>query len=35
MSIPGHCISGSCGVAMGGCEMKIVNEDEDGNGEVT
>lgn len=34
VSIPGHIISGSCGVAMDGCEMKVINEDEEGNGEL-
>lgn len=34
VSIPGHVVSGSCGIAMDGTEMKIINEDEDGNGEV-
>ena len=34
VSIPGHITSGSCGIAMDGCEMKIINEDDDGNGEV-
>lgn len=34
VSIPGHIISGSCGIAMDGMEMKIINEDEEGNGEV-
>ena len=35
VSIPGHVKSGSCGIAMDGTEMKIINEDEDGNGEVS
>ena len=35
VSIPGHVTSGSCGIAMDGTEMKIINEDEDGNGEVS
>lgn len=34
VSIPGHLISGSCGVTMGGVEMKIADKDEEGNGEV-
>ena len=34
VSIPGHIRSGSCGVAIDGCEMKVINEDEEGNGEV-
>lgn len=34
VSIPGHVVSGSCGIAMDGTEMKIINEDEDGNGEL-
>lgn len=34
VSIPGHITSGSCGIAMEGCEMKIINKDDDGNGEV-
>ncbi|XP_067017003.1 long-chain-fatty-acid--CoA ligase ACSBG2-like [Acropora muricata] len=33
VSVPGCMISGSCGVAMDGCEMKVANEDEQGNGE--
>lgn len=35
VSIPGHIVSGSCGIAMDGTEMKLINEDEDGNGEVS
>jgi len=35
VSIPGHVVSGSCGIAMDGTEMKIINEDEEGNGEVS
>ena len=35
VSVPGHVTSGSCGIAMDGTEMKIINEDEDGNGEVS
>ena len=34
MSIPGHLVSGSCGIAMEGVKMKIADEDDDGNGEV-
>ncbi|KAK3735172.1 hypothetical protein QZH41_018138 [Actinostola sp. cb2023] len=34
VSIPGHIISGSCGVPMPGCESKIINPDEDGCGEL-
>ncbi|KAL9986588.1 hypothetical protein ACROYT_G000756 [Oculina patagonica] len=34
VSIPGHIVSGSCGIAMDGMEMKIINPDEDGNGEL-
>ncbi|XP_068694662.1 long-chain-fatty-acid--CoA ligase ACSBG2-like isoform X2 [Montipora foliosa] len=34
MSIPGHVVSGSCGIAMEGVKMKIANEDDDGNGEL-
>lgn len=34
VSIPGHITAGSCGIAMEGCEMKIINEDDDGNGEI-
>ena len=34
VSIPGHLISGSCGITMPGCESKILNPDEDGCGEV-
>lgn len=34
VSVPGRIISGSCGMAMDGCEMKVANEDEQGNGEV-
>ena len=35
VSIPGHLKTGSCGVSIGGCEMKILNADADGNGEVS
>lgn len=35
VSIPGNVVSGGCGIAMDGTEMKIINEDEDGNGEVS
>lgn len=34
VSVPGRVISGSCGMAVDGCEMKVANEDEEGNGEV-
>ena len=34
VSMPGHVRAGSCGVAFDGCEVKIINEDEEGNGEV-
>ena len=34
VSIQGHIISGSCGVTLDGMETKIVNQDQDGNGEV-
>ena len=34
VSIPGHVVSGSCGIALDGCEMKVINQDEEGNGEV-
>ncbi|KAJ7326101.1 Long-chain-fatty-acid--CoA ligase acsbg2 [Desmophyllum pertusum] len=34
VSIPGHVVSGSCGIAMDGCEMKVINQDEEGNGEL-
>lgn len=34
VSIPGHLISGSCGILMEGVEMKIADKDEEGNGEV-
>ncbi|XP_048584114.1 long-chain-fatty-acid--CoA ligase ACSBG2 isoform X2 [Nematostella vectensis] len=34
ISIPGHVLSGSCGIKMEGTEMKIDKPDEDGNGEL-
>lgn len=34
VSIPGHVISGSCGILMEGVEMKIADKDEEGNGEL-
>lgn len=34
ISIPGHVKAGSCGVAFDGVEVKIIEPDEEGNGEV-
>lgn len=34
VSIPGHLRSGSCGIVLDGMEIKILNPDDDGNGEV-
>lgn len=35
ISIPGHVKAGSCGVAFDGVEVKIIEPDEEGNGEVS
>lgn len=35
VSIQGHLKTGSCGITIDGCEIKILNADADGNGEVS